>query len=185
MHLLVPSLLKHLTTLSSIKFDLPSLGPKRKPWIGFLCFGSKGRDRVVMLPQGVISSCPFPSFLKTPQRVKSAWASTLRRSALHRVKFLAMAKLWLPSEVWMVGVKILTVQSFPDGEVGESHIPETEGTGVRRTATWESGLSLICGVNAKFWWRNAPGITALTSLSESQRKTLTYMPRMNWPWVEP
>ena len=136
-------------------------------------------------PLSGVPSCLFLSRNATPQRVKSAWASTLRRSALHRVKLLTMADNWLQGEVWMVRVKSLMVQSFQDGEVGESHIPETEGTGVRGTATWENGSLLHCGGNAKLLVEKCSRHNRAHQPESVTTENANLMPGMDRPWVEP
>jgi hypothetical protein len=138
-----------------------------------------------MLPQVVISSCLLPSVLKTPQRVKSAWASTLRRPSPPPRQLC----VWLQIEAWMVGVKILMVRSLGRRErcvplrnvLSRNVLPPRDEDAVGDRGT----TCILTGVNASIEVEKCSRKSRLSLLSESQQDDTNLMPRMNWPWTDP
>jgi hypothetical protein len=140
---------------------------------------------MTITPTSEILLLSLPFSCATPQRVKSAWASTLRRSSPPPRQLW----VWLQIEARMVGVKILMVQSLGRRErcvplrnvLSRNVLPPRDEDTVRdRGATCK-----LTGVNAFHEVEKCSRKSRLSLLSESQQDDSNLMPRMNWPWTDP
>ena len=143
---------------------------------------------MTMTPTSEIHSCLFLSVLTTPQRAKSAWASTLRCPSPPPRQLWVMA-CWLQIEARMVGVKILMVRSLGRLEwcvplrivMSRNVLPPRDEDSVRDSGT----TCKLTGVNAFNEVEKCSRKSRLSFLSEPQQDDTNLMPRMNWPWTDP